>query len=247
MKILNDKAIVIGLEKINLNDFPKLEVLGVNTTGLDHLPWKEIHKRNIKVISLKGETEFLKDITSTAEHTIGLMIALSRGYHKALNTNERTIGHTLSGKTLGIVGYGRIGKQVKKIAKALGMKVITCEKNFKKLEKLLKKSDIVSIHIPLEENEGFFTRIMFQKMKPSAYLINTSRDKVIEEGALIWALENDIIAGAGIDFIDDEKLVNYSKLHDDLILTNHIGGATIEDRKKTKDFIIKKVLNYLTN
>lgn len=247
MKVLSDEKIVIGLEKIDLNQFPNLKVLGCNCTGTDHLPWDEINKRGIKVISLKGNDLFLKGITSTAEHTFGLIIALLRNYKNAFNSmedRENFKGHTLSDKVLGIIGYGRIGKQVKKIAVGFSMTVITHDKGERYLENLLEESDIVSLHIPLEGNEGFFTKEHFKLMKPTAYLINTSRDAVIEKGALTWALQNNIIKGAAIDFTDDEELVEYTRSHNNLVLTNHIGGCTHEDREKTENFIINQLLNY---
>ena len=113
------------------------------------------------------------------------------------------------------------------------------------LNELFKEAHIVSLHIPLQGNEGFFTREMFSKMKKSAYFINTSRSKIVEDGALLWALKNGNIAGAAIDFIDDPKLLGYAKNNDNLILTNHLGGCTYEDMEKTQDFIAQKVAEYL--
>ena len=253
MKILSPQAIVVGLETVNLDDFPDLKVIGCNMTGTEHLPWDEINKRGIKVVSLKEYPKFLKEITSTAEHTIGLIISILRNYRIALNPpyQDREIykGFVMRDKKLGLIGgRGRIGKQVKKMAEGLGMKVQTHDENDsrKYLNFLLQDSDIVSIHIPLPGNEGFFTKEMFGLMKPTAYLLNTSRNGVIEEGALLWALQNGIIKGAGIDFIDDEDLVEYNRTQNNLILTNHIGGITHEDRKKTEDFIINEVTKWLS-
>lgn len=258
MKVLHEgQAIILGLEKINLDDFPSLRVIGCNMTGTDHLPIEEIGRRGIRLISLKGETEFLRTITSTAEHAIGLIIALLRNYKTALNgpyeDRESYKGHTLYGKTLGIFGVGRVGKQVMNAAQILGMRVVSCDKEILQdkwgglVAGLLEKSDVVTIHIPLSGNKGFFTRDMFQQMKPTAYLINTSRNGVIEEGALKWALENKIIAGAAVDFVDDEELVHYARDHDNLILTNHIGGCTYEDMERTEKFITDKVEEYINN
>lgn len=254
MKVLhNGQAVIVGLDGVDLDDFPNLKVVGCNMTGTEHLPLEECEKRGIKVISLKGETEFLKDITSTAEHTIGLMIALMRNYKNALNGpyQEREVykGHVLAGKTLGVIGgLGRIGSQIASIASGLEMQGLLWDFNGEGLftnadsfEDFVSRSDIVSIHIPLSGNKDFFTKKMFRQMKATAYLINTSRDGVIEKGALKWALENKIIAGAGVDFIDDPELVEYAKIHDNLILTNHIGGCTYEDMEKTEAFIVDKI------
>lgn len=86
---------------------------------------------------------------------------------------------------------------------------------------------------------------MLEAMKPSAYLINTSRSGVVEKGALLYALENNIIAGAAIDFIDDPQLLDYAKTHNNLLLTPHLGGCTFEDMERTEDFIIRQVNLYL--
>ena len=258
MKILNDKAIIIGFEKIDFDRFPNLKVIGCNATSTEHID-EECEKRKIKVISLKGETKFLQKIISTAEHTIGLILALMRNYKSAFKNpyqdRDFYIGNVLKEKTLGIIGYGRVGKQVMEIAKIFRMKVIYFDKDISypdyssshNLEGLLEKSDIVSLHIPLQNNEGFFTKTMFQKMKPTSYLINTSRSSIIEKGALIWALKNSIIKGAAIDFIDDFELIKYAKNHNNLILTNHMGGCTEEDMEKTQNFIEKKVAEEIKN
>jgi D-3-phosphoglycerate dehydrogenase len=261
MKILHEgKAVIMGVDNFfSLNDFPNLKVIGCPMTSTEHLPWEEINKRGIKVISLQGETEFLKNITSTAEHTIGLVISLLRNYKSALNApykdREEYKGHTLRGKTLGIIGFGRIGKQILEVARSFGIHVVIFEPNMDyntadwalNIESLCASSDIISIHIPLSRNEGFFTKEMFQQMKKDSWFINTSRSKVVEDGALLRALEHGIIKGAAVDFIDDPELCKYAKTHDNLILTNHIGGVTWEDREKTEAFIINKVEEFLNN
>ena len=155
----------------------------------------ECEKRGIKVISLRGETEFLETITSTAEHTIGLIIALLRKYKTALGGlykyRDSYTGEVLNGKTLGIIGYGRVGQQVRSMVEGLGMNILTYDKYNApaSLSSLLRESDIVTLHIPLMENEEFFTKEMFKLMKSTACLVNTSRGNIIEKGALIWALE----------------------------------------------------------
>ena len=253
MKILHEgQAIILGLETIDLDAYPALRCLGCNMTGTEHLPTKECEKRGIRVISLRGETEFLEGITSTAEHTIGLMIALMRNYKKAFKNptfdREDYKGYTLAKKQFGVIGYGRVGNQVSRYAKNLGMFPYAYEKKTdeqKQLDSIVQEMDVLSIHIPLKGNEGFFTKEMFKQMKPTSYLINTSRSGIIEEGALLWALKNKEIAGAAVDFIDDPYLVEYARSHDNLILTPHLGGNTFEDREKTEEFVTNKVNEYI--
>lgn len=253
MKILfNGRAIIVGLEEVKLDDFPDLKIIGCNMTSCEHLPLEEMKKQGIKLISLKDYPAFMSTIFSTAEHTMGLILALMRNYKTALNYpyKERDFykGHILVGKTILLVGgNGRVGRQVRDRAKAFGMKVLIYEKN-EPIENLcndLSKADIISLHIPLENNYNFFTKAYFEIMKPSACIVNTSRDKVIQKGALVWALENKIISGAAVDFCEDEELVEWSKTHNNLILTPHIGGNTHEDRQKTEDFITNQCLLYL--
>jgi len=250
-KILNE------FEKVDKEFIDKnkgIEIIGTATTGLDHIDLKLCEKKNIKIVSLQDEREFLENITSTAEHTIGLIIALFRNYKTIFKNpckkREATTGHSLNNKTIGIIGYGRIGHMVddflnKDRGSLFGMNILYYEKKQKKedLINLLQKSDVVSIHIPLENNQGFFTIDMFRIMKPSAYFVNTSRSKIVEDRALLYALNNNLIAGAGVDFIDDKELVAYSMLNDNLILSNHQGGNTFEDKKKTKEFIKQKIKN----
>lgn len=244
---MKGEILIVGLEKVDkerLDSLPNLKVIGTNTTGLDHIDLEECDERGIKVISLQGEIEFLNNITSTTEHTIGLIISLLRNYKIAFQQpyQDRDFykGHTLKGKVLGIIRLGRIGLQVMEIAKVLKMKVVSGS-----VKSVAPLADVVSLHIPLQGNEEFFTKEMFKLMKPTSYLINTSRDKIIKRGALLWALKKSIIAGAAVDFVDDEKLVEYSKIHNNLILTNHIGGCTFEDMEKTSEFIRKKVAEYI--
>lgn len=254
MKIINEKAIVVGLENLDLSQFPSLKVVGCNMTSCEHLPLKEIEEKGIKLISLKDYPLFLQTITSTAEHTIGLIIALLRKYNLTFTDNldfqkrDNYIGYKLAGKTLGIIGHGRIGQQVEKKAESFGMNILVYEEYMpiNVFTDMLNKSDIITIHIPLFGNRGFFTRAMFSLMKPTAYFVNTSRGEIVEKDALIYALKNNIIKGAAVDFIDND-LVEYAKTHNNLILTPHLGGNTYEDRKLTEEFITKKVNEYLKN
>lgn len=219
---------------------PGVKVIGSPTTGLDHIDLEACQAAGVKVVSLQGERRFLDTITSTAEHTMGLILSLARNYRTGLH-GHRTLGHKLSGKTLGIVGNrGRIGKQMKRLGKAFGMKVIGCDKGGKILD-LLRQSDIITIHIPLVGNEGWWKAIHFKLMKRSSYFINTSRTRIMEGGALAKALREGWIAGAALDFTDDPELVALAKTDQRLILTDHLGGNTEEDRALTDEFIQAKV------
>lgn len=252
MKILfNGKAIVVGIENLDLDNFPHLKVVGCNATSCEHLPLEEMEKRGIQLISLKDYPDFMKEITSTAEHTFGLILALLRNYKEALNgpykRRDYYMGYTLKGKTVGIVGYGRIGTMIAEYLGAFGMHArLYDSRGSGAIESIWEAADIITVHIPLNGNEGFFTKEMFSQMKKTAYFINTSRSGIVENDALLWALTSGTIQGAAVDFVDDPALAKYAETHHNLILTNHIGGCTVEDREKTEQFITNKTLEYVT-
>jgi D-3-phosphoglycerate dehydrogenase len=243
----------------------RLKVIATATTGLDHIDLDAAQMAGIKVISLKGEVEFLKTITATAEHTFGLMLSICRNIPAAFNdvlkgnwNRDNFRGVELKGKTLGIVGFGRLGKMVSVYGSAFGMRVIINDPyitdipdNIKQcgLDELLQKSDFVSIHVPLNsETFKMIGQPQFSLMKRSAYLINTSRGDVIDEDALIDALTNKIIAGAAIDVIsgelltgNDSRIIDYARANNNLIITPHIGGATIDSMQATEIYIADKI------
>lgn len=274
MKLLhNGKALLVMDEKVDaevLDMYNNLKVIGCPMTGLDHIDLKECERRGIKVLSLQGERGFLDEVTSTAEHTLGLIIALFRNYRIALNApylhRDLYMGHKLSGKKILLIGgLGRVGSQLQRYCDALGMDVYVFDRykdhswllrfldkwfpsdlNFEEeLLLTLPEFDIVSIHVPLVGNEGFFTAEMFNAMKATAYFINSSRSKVVAQSALIWALETKAIAGAAVDFTDEPELREYASENENLLLTNHIAGVTFEDREKVEEFITKKVDAYI--
>lgn len=246
-RILSENmALITDFKRIDdawMDAHPDVKVIGSPTTGTDHIDLEALEKRGIKLISLQGERKFLNNITSTAEHTFGLILSLLRDYPRAFNGRDwRPLGQKLSGKTLGIIGCkGRIGKQMKRIAKGFGMKVIGVDKKHGSWLELLARSDIVTVHIPLAGNEGFINYSHFAHMKPEAYFINTSRSGVVQKGHLLQALKDGKIKGAAMDFTDDPDLVKHAENSHNLILTDHIGGNTREDRAKTDEFIIHKM------
>lgn len=258
-----------------LDCYSNLKVIASPTTGLNHIDLEECEKRGIKVISLKGDAEWLgKNITSTAEHTWALILSLIRKIPIAnlmvtgfRNWNrDNFIGHQLKGKTLGIIGHGRVGRQVAQIAKAFQMRIQYKDKGIitgkqeeypeVTMQQLLVTSDIVSIHVDLNDSTYNLIRDeQFRMMKPTAYLINTSRGEVIDEEDLLMALKNEKIAGAALDVLWDESadgkhlennpLVQYAVGKDNLIITPHIAGASYEAMRLTEERIAEKVLAFV--
>ena len=261
------------INKAWLDSMPNLKVVVTPTTGLNHIEVKQVLSKGIKILSLRGRVSFLKNITSTAELALGLIIALARNLPNAFEDVKQGRwdrmsfrGHQLSGKTLGLIGYGRLGKLVAKYGKVLGMKVVAHDPyvklikgvDFISLENLLRTADIVSLHALLtEKNCGFIGLKHFRLMKPTAYFINTARAELVEKYALYKALSQKMIAGAAIDVMDNESadsshlekdsLWKYAKTHHNLIITPHIGGATFEAMHITEEYVANLVKNYIKN
>jgi D-3-phosphoglycerate dehydrogenase len=245
----------------------RLRVIASPTTGLNHIDLKEAERREIKVVSLRGEYEFLEQIYATAEHTVALLLAGMRNLAAAAEhvrqgdwNRDLFQGHELHGKTAGIVGCGRLGRMVARYLTAFGMKVVVTDPNVAlesvppgvtlvSLGELLRRSDIVSLHVDLnKQTEGFFGYIEFAQMKPGAYFVNTARGELVVEEALVDALSSGQLAGAAVDVICDEQagtlenpLVTYAKDHRNLIVTPHIAGCTAESMEKTEIFIASRV------
>lgn len=258
-----------------LDRLTNLKIIGTSTTGLNHIDMAEVTRRGIRVVSLRGETKFLKTIFPTAEETIGLLIMLMRnlhtGYAGALEGKwwkEQCYGHELFGKTLGIVGFGRLGSMVAKYGRAFGMTVMACDPFVSRrtmarlgakkasLDEVLRKSDVVSLHALLtEKTEHLIRRRHFRRMKPTAYYINTARGEINDESALLEALQNKWIAGAALDVLANEDprgrhvkthpLVGYAQRHKNLIIVPHLGGATFESMARTEEFIAQKIVQAL--
>lgn len=266
-------AIKLGLKitKEILDPLPNLKIIGTSTTGLNHIDMAEVERRGILIASLRGETDFLRTIFPTGEETIGLMIMLMRNLHLGYRGiiaeewwKERSYGHELAGKTLGVIGFGRLGSIVTRYATALGMKVLASDPNVSvadiaaggaakvSQEELLQNADVVSLHVlhTLELN-NMIGRNEFRMMKPNAYYINTSRGELNDEAALLDALREQWIAGAALDvlanedptgaFLKGHPLVAYAKDHPNLLIVPHLGGATFESMAKTEDFIAEKM------
>jgi len=249
-----------------------LKVMVTATTGLNHIDLEEAQRRHIQVLSLRDEVEFLKDIRATAEHTLGLMLALLRHVPAAMAhvqdggwDRDLFKGSELHGKTVGIVGYGRLGRIVARYLKAFDMYILASDPHIETralepgvtlvpLAQLLREADLVTLHVNLcEETHGFFGREQFAAMKKGAWFINTSRGELVDENALLDALRARRLAGAALDVLCDEdsngmpdhSLVAYSRTYDNLIITPHSGGCTAESMEKTECFLADRLLTLL--
>ena len=249
----------------------RLKAIVTAATGLDHIDVAYAEQRGIKVLSLRGEITFLRSIPATAEHTWALLLALVRripwAFQSALEgkwDRDAFRGHDLSAKRLGIAGLGRIGEKVAGYGLAFGMRVyaydlyraveMTRVTMCSSLTTLLQQSDVLTLHVPLNaETVHLIGAEELTLLPPGAVLINTSRGAVLDEAALLAALQSGRLAGAAVDVLTNERLhdplsdsriLTYAKTHDNLLITPHIGGATQESMEATEVFMANCLRQY---
>lgn len=224
---------------------PRLKVAITATSGFDHIDFEACAKRGVVVMHTPSA-----NAASAAELTWGLIFALSRKLidaHRAVKAGEwrrePLVGSEVSGKTLGVVGLGRIGRRVARVAQAFGMKIVAFdpyidEADFQSvgaerlsLEELMRLADVVTLHVPKsEETEGMITSVLLEAMNRSSLLINASRGSAVSESDLVEALKEKWIAGAALDVFEREPLPRDSRLlqFPNVVLSPHIGATTRE-------------------
>jgi D-3-phosphoglycerate dehydrogenase / 2-oxoglutarate reductase len=267
-------AIVAGLElELDgsvLERAPKLRVIATRTSQLRHIDLDEARRRGIEVLRIEPDDPLLRETTSTAEETLALVLALVRNVPWAFDAvkaerweRARYGGHELAGKTIGLVGYGRLGRMVAGYARALDMDVLANDPYVEvedaeavSLDDLLRRADVVSIHCTFdEETRGLIGARELALVKPSAVLVNTARGEIVDEAALLAALEEARLAGAAVDtlagersdgsHLRDNSLVRYAREHENLIVLPHLGGATVEATERTQLHIAKRLAAFL--
>ncbi len=240
-----------------------LKVISTFSVGFDHIDINHAKKKKIRV----GYTpKVLTD--ATADLAFALMIDLVRrvsegdriirnGKWRQIYGAHDYVGMDLQGKTLGILGMGRIGSTLAKRAKAFDMKIIyhnrshvskSREKSlgvkYVSLDKLITQSDVISIHVPhTSETDQMFNNKIFKKMKNSSFLINTARGKIVNEKDLGIALKKKIIAGAGLDVFESEPIGNnhpFTKIPN-IVLAPHIGSSSRETREEMARITVKNL------
>ncbi len=268
---------VFGFKLSNevINRAPNLKLIANFGVGYDNIDLPFVTEKGITVTNTPDPVT-----EPTAELAMGLMIAVTRkiGYlNNQLRTKEgvktgvmKNLSTTLTGKTLGIIGMGAIGQALARRAVAFGMNIIyynrrqlntEIEEKYQAkkypLEELLKISDVVSLNTPLTpETKHLMGLAEFKMMKSSAFLINTARGSVVNEPELIMALQNNEIAGAGLDVYENEPTIPEELLAmNNVVATPHVGTATLETREEMSTLvsnIIKKFFdgtldNYIVN
>lgn len=257
------------IDKTTMDSLPNLKFILSATTGIDHIDEGHFNRKGGEIICLKGETEFLESIPSTAEHTWGLLLALIKKIPSSFNhvkegkwNRNLFKGNNLKDKKIGILGMGRVGKQVARYAECFDMKVgfydivDKADNHYEKFESasaLFKWADIISIHIPLNENNiNYVNKDLLDYSKKGVVLINTSRGGVWDENEIAENLIKNKVYGIAVDVLSDElnvekttnnQLIEMAKKGYNIIITPHIAGATFESMEMTEIFIAQKFSN----
>lgn len=241
-----------------------LKVIGRAGIGVDNVDIPHASKKGIIVMNTPTG-----NVVTTAEHAIAMMCALTRQIPQATASiksgkweKNKFMGSELSQKTLGVIGCGNIGKIVVERAQGLKMNVISfdpfltdeiaSELRVKKVEldELLKTSDYITIHTPLNEKTKYLlNREAFQKMRKGVYVINCARGGIIHEGDLAWAIENNLVAGAALDVFESEPVKPDNPLLklENLICTPHLGASTEEAQENVAIDVAEQICDYLVN
>jgi len=271
-----DAILSLLTDKINDEVFaaagPGLKIVANFAVGFDNIDLEAAKKRNITITNTPSD----KVNESVAEHTFALMLALARRIPEADHFAKRGMykgwsptllnGIDMYGKTIGLIGAGRIGSMVaRRGVKGFGMKLIYSDLYANKiLEKelgakkvsqteLLKKADFISLHVPLLPSTAhLISDKEFKLMKPTAFLVNTARGPVVDEKALLRALKAKRIAGAGLDVFECEPAIDCDlrdnmelKSYNNVILTPHIASATEEARRDMSEIAAKNIIAVL--
>jgi D-3-phosphoglycerate dehydrogenase / 2-oxoglutarate reductase len=259
-----DAIIVRGRTKVTadiLAAAPKVKVVGRAGVGVDNIDLKAAQAKNVVVVNAPQSTTI-----AVAEHTMALLLALARqvpmadaGLRKGEWLKKKLEGFELNGKTLGVIGMGRIGSGVAARAAAFGVKSIGYDPQLSNeeitkrgatpvsLEELLAKADIVTIHVPLTpETRGLLNADRLATMKPSAVIVCTARGNVIDETALLAALDSGKLAGAALDVFSVEPVVDSPLVkHPKVVCTPHVAAQTLEAQERAARDIAEEILTVL--
>ena len=241
----------------------RLKLVGRAGAGLDNIDVEAAEKKGVTVFNtLEAPAE------GVAELTIGLILALARSISSADRAMKEgrwikkdLMGWELKGKTLGTIGLGNIGERVAKLARAFGMKILITkrtppnpamlkelEAEFVSLHELLKRSDVVTIHVPYTaQTHRMIGEKELHLMKKGSYLINTSRGAIIDEKALLEALQSQRLGGAALDVYEVEPPTNWTLMQlPNVVCTPHIGAQTEETQKTASVLIAEKIINFFS-
>jgi (S)-sulfolactate dehydrogenase len=240
-----------------LDALTRCRALGRLGVGLDNIDVEGCRARGIEVIPAIGA-----NAQAVAEWVVGAAMMLLRPWYAASAgvaagqwpRAPLTRGREIAGKTLGIVGYGSIGRATGKLASAVGMKIIACDSNspeagLLRFDEVLAQSDVITLHMPLiEGTRNLIDAKAFAAMKPGAILVNAARGGIVDEAALADALRSGHLGGAAMDVFADEPLGANSALADapNLLLSPHIAGVTEESETRVCELVARRVVEALS-
>ncbi len=260
----------VFLGKSIMDKAVNLKVISTASTGTNHIDLNYAKKKKIKVLSLKKEKKTTNKISSTAEHALALTLASLRNItisNKSVLDGKwdytKFIGNQIDQLTIGIIGYGRLGKKYANYCKSLTGNVIffdpytkTTSKKIKKINSIYKLSsisNIISIHVHLDnKTHHMISKSFFSKLKKDVIIVNTSRGDIVDENELIKFLKKNKKAKYATDVLENEifkkknnKLINFAKKNQNQVLiTPHIGGMTIEAQEIAYNFVAKKLRSF---
>ena len=261
----------IRIDRPLLDRAQRLKTIATPSTGTDHLDLTAIQDRGIRLVSLNDDRDFIDTISSTAELAWLLVLACARRLPELLarvnrqkswvNTDIR--GAELADKTIGIVGYGRLGRKVSRYAHAFGMTVLATDSaatafsgkqkwvESVPLERLLQESDVISVHVKLNDTStGFIGADGIACMKRGAIIVNTARGEVLDSSAVLEGLETGVIGALGLDVLNneyqstrlpDDPLIRAAQTDPRIIITPHAGGSTHDAHSK----VFRKIADLL--
>ena len=261
-------ALIFQLSPLHITSWvmdaaPNLKVIGRIGIGTEQIDISAARARDIAVVNAAGA-----QASAVADHALGLMLCLARKIVQgdtALRSGQwptpaSLVGHDLTQKTLGVIGFGAIGRALASRVRSFDMSVLAFDPYISPeriaalggapsdLPTLLASSDYISIHVPLtSETTKLIGREELRYVSPDAYVINTSRGSVVDEAGLIEMLQHGEIAGAGLDVFENEPLASDSPLlqMNNVVLTPHIGGWTVEAQAKTREMVAEDVARVL--
>lgn len=230
--------------------FPNLKLILARSTGFDNIDLREAASRGVVVCNVPAYGS-----NTVAEHTFALILMLARRTHQAYERTmkgqfflEGLMGTDISGKTLGVIGAGKIGQHVIRIARGFGMSVIAFDPfpdlnvsdllsfGYVSLEELYGQSDVIAVCCPLNEStKHLLNRDAFAKMKRGVILVNTARGAVIDTEALLWALEEGIVGGAGLDVLEGETMMD-----EDSLMSGLTGRSEQDLRQVAENLILMR-------
>ncbi len=265
-----DASMMVPIKADTIYRARKLKLIVTATTDASHIDQKALKQRGIPLLTLKGQTKFLSNLTPAAEHSWLMLMACARQLRSAIHHVEQGKwdriafpGILLKGKTIGIIGFGRIGSWMARYAAAFDMNVQVCDpfiNNFPAevkhvdLDHLLSTSDFITIHVHLtSETKGMLDAEKIKLFKSGCVFINTSRAGLVDSSALVDGLHRERIAAVGVDVLSGEPeiikdpLWQYSKKHQNVTISPHIGGYCPDVVDRVVEFSAKRILDYFSN